>query len=195
MLEQLATASTYGFGASFGRDLYKAAKKNPIVWAIIGILLIAFGWRNFYLGQGRGDAYKFFVTFLGSTILITIGTGGWLFVGVALTKDFGNVALITSLIVIILSYIAGNIWGIKDRKKRQQAAEAIAHNATFMRDMGLSDSDFDADLLQDAEGNLLKLIEQSDDKFVFSVSGKRGYRAAIKLEQGRMVDYTGIVKL
>ena len=195
MLEQLATAATYGFGASFGRDLYKAAKKNPIIWAIIGILMIAFGWRNFYLGKGHGAAYKFFITFLGSTILITIGTGGWLFVGVALAKDFGNVAPITSLMVTFLSTIAGNIWGIKDRKKRLQTAEAIGHNAAFMRDIGLSDSDFDADLLQDAEGNLLKLIEQSDDKIVFSISGKRGYRAAIKLEQGRMVDYTGIVKL
>ena len=64
-----------------------------------------------------------------------------------------------------------------------------------MRDIGLSDSDFDADLLQDPEGNILKLIEQSDDKMVFSILGKRGYRAAIKLEQGRMVDYTDIVKL
>lgn len=195
MLEQLATAATYGFGASFGRDLYKAAKKNPIIWAIIGILLIAFGWRNFYLGNGHGAAYKFFVTFLGSIILITIGTGGWLFVGVALVKDFGNVALITSLMVIILSTITGNIWGMKDRKKRQQAAKAISQNAIFMRDIGLSDSDFDTDLLRDAEGNQLKLIEQSDDKMVFSISGKRGHRAAIKLEQGRMVDYTGIVKL
>ena len=195
MIEQLATAATYGFGASFGRDLYKAAKKNPIIWAVIGILMIAFGWRNFYLGRGHGAAYKFFVTFLGSSILITIGTGGWLFVSVALSKDFGNAALITTLMVIILSTIAGNIWGIKDRKKQLQAAEAVAHNATFMRDIGLSDSDFDADLLQDPEGNILKLIEQSDDKMVFSISGKRGYRAAIKLEQGRMVGYTDIVKL
>ena len=28
MIEQLATAATYGFGASFGRDLYKAAKRT-----------------------------------------------------------------------------------------------------------------------------------------------------------------------
>nr|WP_321442580.1 hypothetical protein [uncultured Cohaesibacter sp.] len=195
MIDQLATAATYGFGASFGRDLYRAAKKNPIIWAIIGVLMIAFGWRNFYLGSGQGLIYKIVITFIGSLFLVTIGTGGFLMFGFAFANDFGNGAIITAIILIILSTIAGNIWGFKDRKKRQQAAEAIAHNASFMRDMGLSDSDFDADLLQDAEGNLLKLIEQSDDKFVFSVSGKRAHRAAIKLEQGRMVDYTGIVKL
>ncbi|WP_424982078.1 hypothetical protein [Maritalea sp. S77] len=63
-----------------------------------------------------------------------------------------------------------------------------------MIETGLSDSDFDSELLQDQEGNLLKLVEQTDDKIVFSVSGKRGYRAAIKLENGRMIDYTGVVR-
>lgn len=79
--------------------------------------------------------------------------------------------------------------------KRILAAELAEHNAAFLQDIGLRDSDFDADLLQDAAGNLLKLIEQDDGKIVFSVAGKRGLRAAIKLDEGRMVDYTGVVRL
>lgn len=195
MIEQLATAATFGFGASFGRDLYRAAKKNPIIWAIIGILMIAFGWRNLYLGVGRGPLYKLFVTYLGSAILIIIGTAGFLAVGLMAMEDMGGLPLLIALGLILVSTIAGNIWGVKDRKKRVQAAQVAQHNKEFMIEIGLSDSDFDSELLQDAEGNLLKLIEHTDDKIVFSVSGKRGYRAAIKLNQGRMVDYTGVVRL
>ena len=195
MIEQLATAATYGFGASFGRDLYKAAKKNPIVWAIIGILMIAYGWRNYYLGIGHGAAYRFFVSFLGSTVLILIGIGGFLLVGGGLAKDTDGVSVLIALGLIVLSTIAGNVWGATDRKKRIRAAELAEQNAAFLIDIGLRDSDFDADLLQDADGNLLKLIEQDETKIVFSVAGKRGLRAAIKLEQGRMVDYTGVVRL
>ncbi len=195
MIEQLATAATYGFGASFGRDLYKAAKKNPIVWAIIGILMIAYGWRNYYLGIGHGAAYRFFVTFLGSTLLILIGTGGFLVIGGGLAKDTNGASVLIALGLIVLSTIAGNIWGATDRKKRIRAEELAEQNAAFLHNIGLRDSDFDADLLQDAEGNLLKLIDQDDTKIVFSVAGKRGLRAAIKLERGRMVDYTGVVRL
>jgi hypothetical protein len=42
-----------GFGASFGRDLYRGAKKNPVLFAIIGGLPLAFGWQNLFLGCGR----------------------------------------------------------------------------------------------------------------------------------------------
>lgn len=58
-----------------------------------------------------------------------------------------------------------------------------------------SHNDFDSDPIEDAEGNRLKLAEQTDDKLVFTVVGKRGLRAAIKLDDGRMVEYTGLVKL
>ena len=70
MINQLASAATVGIGASLGRDLYKAARKNPLIWAIIGTLPIACGWRNFYVGAGRGAIYKLFVTFLGSVMCL-----------------------------------------------------------------------------------------------------------------------------
>ncbi|MES0871279.1 hypothetical protein [Pseudovibrio sp. SCP19] len=194
MINKLANAATFGFGSSLGRDLYKAAKKNPVIWAIIGVLLIAFGWRNLYMGVGRGAAYKFFVTYLGSLVLIAFGTAGFMGVGINAAQD-NNAPIIIALALITLSSVAGNIWGMADRKNHVQAVETAQHNEAFMREIGLSDSDFDADLLQDEEGNLLKLFEQTDEKIVFSVSGRRGFRAAIKLNEGRMVDYTGIVKL
>ncbi len=195
MINQLANAATYGFGASFGRDLYKSAKNNPIVWAIIGILLLVFGWRNLYMGVGRGVAYKFFVSFLGSLIMIALGISGFLIVGTAMDGGNGNGFMTIAIVLIIICTIIGNLWGMADRKKRIQEIEIVQHNTTYMYELGLTDSDFDSDLLQDQEGNLLKLQEQTDDKIVFSVSGKRGLRAAIKLKEGRMVDYTGIVKI
>ncbi|WP_424982079.1 hypothetical protein [Maritalea sp. S77] len=129
MIEQLANAATFGFGASFGRDLYRAAKKNPIIWAIIGILMIAFGWRNLYLGVGRGPLYKFFVNYLGSAILIIIGTAGFLAVGLMAMKEMGGLPLLIALGLILVSTIAGNIWGIKDRKKNA-CKRRRSHNTT-----------------------------------------------------------------
>lgn len=195
MIDQLLNSATFGFGASFGRDLYKAAKKNPIVWAVIGIALIAVGWRGFYMGIGRGGAYKFFVTFLGSLIMVIVGTGAFLALGAAYSTPESNAPMMIALGVIVVSTIGGNLWGRAARRGKKRALELKAHNAAFLEEVGISDSDFDTNLLQDSEGNLLKLTEQTEDKIVFSVSGRRGLRAAIKLDQGRMVDYTGIVKI
>lgn len=74
MFEMLVTSATAGFGASFGRDLYKAAKKNPIVLGIVGALLLAFGWRNMFLGYGRSFLYVLFVNIIGSIIMIAVGS-------------------------------------------------------------------------------------------------------------------------
>lgn len=195
MIDQLLNSATFGFGASFGRDLYKAAKKNPIIWAIIGIALIAVGWRGFYMGVGRGAAYKFFVTFLSSLLMVIVGTAAFLGLGAAYSSPESNTPMMIALGIVIMSTIGGNLWGLAARRGRKQALELKAHNADFLEEVGISDSDFDTNLLQDSEGNLLKLTEQTADKIVFSVSGRRGLRAAIKLDQGRMVDYTGIVKI
>lgn len=195
MIERLLNAATSGFGASFGRDLYKSAKKNPFILIVLGIALIAVGWRGFYMGVGRSSAYRLFVTFLGSLLMVVTGTSLFLLVGLLYSDNQNTVPIIVALGCVILATISGNFWGLSARKKRKTAIAIKKQNIEFFQEIGLSDSAFDTNLLTDREGNLLKLIEQTDEKIVFSVSGRRGLRAAISLSHGLMSNYTGIVKI
>jgi hypothetical protein len=74
-------------------------------------------------------------------------------------------------------------------------AQIRAKNMAFLESIGLMDSGFESDTLQGADGNLLKIRESGDDRIVFSVANRRGLRAAIRLSNGEMVSYTGIVKI
>ena len=199
LLQSLAHSAVGGFGASFGRDLYRGAKKNPLLFGIIGALLLAFGWRNLFLGRGRGFAYKLFVTYIGSAIMIVIGAVMLGLVGFYIASMFAGQGqqpnpLIPLALVGLVSLI-GIMWGRRDAKARLRAAEIEAKNMVFLEEIGLEDSGFESDILQDADGNLLKIREQTDDRIVFSVANRRGLRAAISLRDGEMVSYTGIVRV
>lgn len=198
LLEQLAHAAVGGFGASFGRDLYRSAKKNPVVFVVIGALLLAFGWRNLFLGQGRSATYRVFVTFFGSIIMILIGSaitgmGGFYLSSIFAGAD-GQPNLLIPIILICAISAVGVIWGRRDRTARRRRAEIEDRNIQFMREIGLEDSGFESDTLRDSEGNILKIREQTDDRIVFSVAGRRGLRAAIGVRDGEMISYTGIVR-
>ncbi len=195
MIDRLLNSATSGFGASFGRDLYKWVKKNPLILVLIGIALVAVGWRGFYTGIGRSGAYRFFVTFLGSLLMVVIGTFLFLLVGSIYSDKQNAGPFIVALGCVILAAIGGNLWGFSARKKRKAIIAIKKQNIEFLQEIGLSDSAFDTNLLEDREGNLLKLIEQTSEKIVFSVSGRRGLRAAISLNNGHMSNYSGIVKI
>lgn len=195
MIDQILRSATFGFGASAGRDLYRSAKKNPIIYLIIGIFLVTFGWRNYYLGFGRSKMYRIFITYIGSTLMVLIGSIIILAIGLIFSSNDEIWPIFVAAGVIFVSVIIGNFWGISSRHSRITAMETLIYNQKFLADIGLTDSDFEKDMLQDQAGNLLKLKEQNDEKIVFTVAGKRGLRSAIKLENGRMVDYTGIVKI
>lgn len=198
LLQQLAHAAVGGFGASFGRDLYRGAKKNPVVFVIIGALLLAFGWRNLFLGRGRSATYRIFVTFFGSVVMILIGTiitgiaGFYLSSIVAGTN--GQPSIWIPLILLCSISGIGILWGRRDRTARQRMAEIEDRNVQFLLEIGLEDSGFESDTLRDSNGNILKIKEQADDRIVFSVAGKRGLRAAIGMRGGEMISYTGIVR-
>lgn len=199
LLQQLAHAAVGGFGASLGRDLYRGAKKNPILYGVIGALLLAFGWRNLFLGRGHGFAYKLFVTFIGSIIMILIGTMMVGAVGLYLASILAGQthqpnALIPLALVTLVSLV-GIVWGRRDARARKRRAEIEAKNIAFLEEIGLEDSGFESDTLQDVDGNILKVREQTDDRIVFSVANRRGLRAAINLQGGEMVSYTGIVRV
>ena len=66
----------------------------------------------------------------------------------------------------------------------------------FLNDYGFQDLGLGEEVIEDGDGNRLKLKEQSDERLLFMVVGRRNVRAAISLdEEGRMKDYTGAVKL
>ncbi len=199
MLAQLASAATSGFGASLGRDLYRGVKKNPVIAFIIGVLLLAFGWRNLFLGQGRSLIYLVFVTGIGSALMIAAGaslTGlGGYYVGALIFQQNTTGQALVAVGALAIVSLVGILWGRRDRRARQRQAEIASLNLAFMEDIGLRDSGFDSDMLEDADGNRLKLIEQTDDRLVFSVAGRRGLRAAIQLAGGEMVSYSGIVRI
>jgi hypothetical protein len=199
MIDQLVSAATFGFGASFGRDLYRGAKKNPILLGIAAALLLCFGWRNLFLGDGHGVAYRIFVTFIGSILMIVAGAAlllGCLFeVLIYFTHDNLTIFWMISVIIIGVLSLIGINWGRRDRDTRASARQLEEKNRNFLHEAGLRDSGFDSNMLEDEEGNRLKLIEQTDDRIVFSVAGRRGLRAAITTDGGEMVAYTGIVKI
>ena len=196
-LQQMMSAAVGGFGASFGRDLDRGAKKNPAIFVIIGVLLLAFGWRNFFLGEGKSVGYRIFVTYIGSGLMIIIGGSMTTLGGVYISSIFSDgeqPGPILPIILIGLISLVGIMWGRRDKAARRQLHALELKNMAFLEEIGLEDSGFDSDTLRDAEGNTLKIREQNDARIVFSVVGKRGLRAAITLEGGEMTAYTGIVR-
>lgn len=199
MLQQLAFAAVGGFGASFGRDLYRSIKKNPVVAFVVGALILAFGWRNLFLGVGHGPIYEIFVTGLGSVLMILVGAvvtalGSFYAASLFFRENPAAEVVIVVGCLIVVSLL-GTWWGLRDRRARLWQMEVAFRNASFMEEEGLHDSGFDSDMIEDREGNRLKLIEQSADRMVFSVAGRRGLRAAIKLADGEMIEYTGVVRI
>ncbi len=199
MFELLITTATAGFGASLGRDLYRAAKKNPIVFGIIGALMLAFGWRNLFLGYGRGFAYFLFITIIGSVLMILIG--GILLSGAAvfcveIFAEHNHVAAALAVAGVLISIsLIGILWGRRDRRNLVRRVSVAAQNLKFLSDTGFSESQFESDQMIDPAGHTLKLVETTDDRLVFSVVGRRGLRAAIKMNGGEMVSYTGVQKV
>lgn len=195
MIADIARSATAGFGASFGRDIYRSGKKNPLLFVIVGAGLLIFGWRNLFMGIGRSAAYFFFVTLIGSLVMITVGAGMVMAAAAILQgKDSSNPGIVWGLLAIAVLSLIGILWGMSSRKARARRIEVEQRNMQFLADHGFTDAGFETSSLQDVDGHILKLIEQADDRMVFSVAGRRGLRAAIRLQEGEMVSYTGVVK-
>jgi len=198
MLETLAQSATFGFGSSFGRDLYRQAKNNPIVLIILGFFMAIYGTRLFYTGFDKDPVERFLVNRLIAFILTTIGlaiittTTG---VGFNIMFNIPWLSVVAGIVTGISAIFLGMEWGKNTRSEMIEAAEIEAHNLQFLHDKGFTDHEFEEELFQDADGNVLRLKEEDEDKMVFTLVGKRGKRAAIRLEEGRMTSYTGVMKI
>ena len=211
MLKELATAAAYGASASFGRDVYRSTKNgNPVIWlglaafmSIAGFKMIASG------GEQEGEGLGFLST-IGAIFLILAGilifdvlavlfmgyTGLAAYYAGGSMKTFAEIVLAVTFIYVAVSCLVGSTWGKGERTKKERVWAIEAHNAQFLDENGFQDVGLGDEIIEDADGNRLKIKEQQDDRILFLVVGRRNVRAAIILdEEGRMTDYTGAVKL
>ena len=211
MLKELATVAAYGASASFGRDVYRSTKKeNPIIYLIIALFLSITGFHQLVKGHDRGVIGTVFLTLIGSMLMIVLGClcFGAAFMFVASYTDvirflsfkyrltLEQLSIISILGYVAVSALVGVPWGLSDRNKRAQAIYVEQRNEEFLVNLGFEDPGLGEGILQDRDGNRLKLREQDEGQLVFTVVGRRNMRAAIRLdEDGRMREYTGAVKL
>lgn len=192
MIEMLARSAVYGFGASFGRDAYGSLKKASGAMVVLAVLfLTVWGYRGLIRNIGNETRSNSILRIAGSLLAIVAGT--------YITCQVAIVVFKTSTYWLVGLHIAsaaiGLWWGMVQKHKDVKLAIIELSNVDFLEQNGLHDSQFGDDLIEDSEGNRLKIKESRPDAIVFSVVGRRGLRAVIELDDGRMVEYSGIVRL
>lgn len=208
MLNELATVAAYSASASFGRDVYKSIKKGGLVVAFLaGAFLTVIGIRHMIMGHPqRGFFGTLFLTIIGSVLMIIAGTAVATMAVVAIGGYTGLIndtrgSLVGQIIRVVLLYLVvaapvGLIWGLMSRASRRRAQQVETDNLQFLEENGFTDLELGEDIIEDGEGNRLKLRAEEDGQLVFSVVGRRNVRAAIQLDDvGRMVAYTGAIRL
>ena len=198
MLETLAQSATFGFGSAFGRDLYRSAKDNPVVLLILGFFMASYGTRMFFTGVDKGPIERFLVNRVIALILVIIGLALICGLMAFFLTSFGLGPWATGIAIfltVVFTIFIGVVWGQATRDEMVAARDVEEHNLQFLYEEGFSDHEFEEELFVDPDGNTLKLKEQDEERMVFTIVGKRGKRAAIRLDHGRMTAYSGVVKI
>jgi hypothetical protein len=192
MIEMLARSAVYGFGASFGRDAYGSLKRASGAMVVLAVLfLTVWGYRGLSRNIGNATRSNIILRSIGSVLAIVVGT--YITCQVAIVVFKTSAHWLVGL--HITSAIVGLWWGGLQKHRDVKLADIELSNVEFLEENGLHDSPFGDDLIEDSDGNRLKIRESRPDAIVFSVVGRRGLRAVIALDDGRMVKYSGIVRL
>ncbi|GLU28000.1 hypothetical protein [Brucella sp. NBRC 12950] len=198
-------AAVAGFGLSMGRDIYKGAKKNSgNLLLLLSVIFCPFiGGRELVRGHDRGVLGTFFITYIGSILLIAIGfisASILAFEGLAVTSkeaEAGGVMILSIIIgAAVTAFLAGIglLVGFYQRSKRLHAFAVKRHNERFLTELGFKETDGKDITHYAPDGQGLRFLEAHPGKLVFMAVGKRGKRAFIDLdEDGKMKSYTGIV--
>ena len=212
----VAGSALAGFGLSFGRDVYRKAKKNlPLILVLVCLVGIFFSgiwlFRNYRTVWGTiFKKLGALIVLLGSSVIVY----GCVFLIVSMldpqymtsTESAGHaldnpITLWTTGIQGFL-FLVGALVGIKHRKKRQQAWEAEIHNSTFLMNQGLEviDADENGNLrLRDIqEGIGYRLMEDLEvaGELEFMALGKRNKRGYILYDAtGKYTEWTGLVEV
>lgn len=196
MIDDLVRAATYGFGASAGRDLYRGIRNRPFLIVLLIVVLIPWSVRSFFTGRHRAPLARLFMNIVLPVLGLAAGSLA-LFSLCAIFFDSSAAAAGYTgplLAIIGLLALAGSVWGLLAGGRQRRALADEAHNRAFLEKIGLKDAGLDEGLLIDSEGNLLRIKERLSDRVVLTVSGKRGKRAVIGVENGKFTSYSGIVQ-
>lgn len=182
-----------GFGASIGRDTWRAAKNNPVLFALLA-LTTAVVMLPFTVGRDRGPASPQDKRVTSGILLIAAGV--LLTLMLARSRlHLGPLAvplLILAAVVVVMAVLYG--WSRKTRGKAEIGVEE--HNEQFLRQFGFQYIGETEITHMDGDGNPLRLVEQTDDSLVFQAVGRRNRRAYISISpEGRMLGYTGVIAL
>lgn len=198
LMGMLIASSAAGVGLSFGRDVYRAGKKNflVIVVALVALAGTAYGVWNMSRGHDRGWVGTFFVTFLMNSLLIVLSftTYGFLVIGFfgSDTGQPSNTGILAAAILASQAAFAllGLTVGLIQRGNRMRGFAVAAANETFLLEKGFRDVGGREQVMIDADGNELVLDDTRQDAILFKIKGRRGVRARITLgSDGRMLDY------
>lgn len=206
MLKELATVAAYSASASLGRDVYRSTKDgNPLIWLGLAVFMSVAGFKIFSAGGEREGEEIASLSVVGAVFLIIGGIAVFnlfaffimAYTGLAAKYNgAGGLLILINLAYISISGLIGIIWGSNEKSEKERVWAIEAHNMQFLNENGFQDLGLGDEIIEDADGNRLKIKEQQDGRILFLVVGRRNVRAAIILdEEGRMMDYTGAVKL
>lgn len=200
----LARAAVGGFGASFGRDVYRTTKKNLVLLIAVGVALSAtalpfLGGRNLVRGHQRGLFSTIVVTILGSMVLVALGFVAAFLVDFIL-QSFSRVETDPPVLpryaaiatIVLMAAGVGLLVGLVERSSRLRRFRIVADNDAFLSRNDIAETGGRDVTHRDGAGNQLRFLEANKDSLVFMVVGRRGKRAFIDLDaDGRMVSYSG----
>ena len=90
----------------------------------------------------------------------------------------------------------GFLIGVLQRPGRKRQFAIEEENETFLLQNGIQETGGEDVTHIDSNNNKLRLLEENNDMLVFMAVGRRNRRAYINFDQdGRMIEYTGVVKL
>lgn len=199
----LARAAVGGFGASLGRDIYRSAKKNLVLFVALGVAAAAIalpfiGGRNLVRGHQRSVPQTVFLTCLGSLALVLLGTIAAFLVDMLLqsfSREETTTLLVPNYIVVLATVVGATILGMVvgwiQRGARMRKFAVVKENEDFLVRNGIVETGGSDVTHRDRAGNQLRLLETNRDALVFMIVGRRGKRSFIDLDpEGRMLSYS-----
>ncbi|MFD2649273.1 hypothetical protein ACFSX5_15915 [Devosia albogilva] len=197
----VGAAAVAGFGASFGRDLYKSSKRAAGTLMLLGAFLASIslpyiGARNLARGRAPGEWWKLIIDVLIIPIGFAVAVALAFIAGVLFGDEGLGVSVLLLLAASAAATLTGLLVGLIQRPSTKRRHAIAARNEMFLSRQGIRETGQSEITHVDGEGNALRLIERSKDALVFMAVGKKNRRAYIELSSdGEMLGYTGVVPL
>ena len=194
----VAGSALAGFGLSFGRDVYRKAKRYWLLLMLLVCLAGVFFSALWLFRNYRSMAGAIFKR-LGALVVLAACTAATYAVQATLSADVPYLAEWTVSIYGIL-FLAGAGLGAKHRRRRWLAWRAEEHNEAFLAERGLEVVDVDEKgnlrLREGTDGGAYRLMDDLTvaGELEFMALGRRGKRAYLSYDEtGRYTEWSGLV--